>query len=158
MATDDRFPYWIYGAQQDSGAAATPSRTDYASITQRDWRADRRAAARADTSLPTPRTPTSSAAAAWAASTGGRCRSRTWIRRSRIPGDYRGEWTLPLAISPREPGAIYFGNQFLFRSTDGGGHWEKISPDLTRENPGVPATLDPATAADSADGRARGAA
>jgi hypothetical protein len=37
VATDDRFPYWIYGAQQDSGAAATPSRTDYASITQRDW-------------------------------------------------------------------------------------------------------------------------
>jgi hypothetical protein len=32
------FPYWIYGAQQDSGAAATPSRTDYASITSRDWK------------------------------------------------------------------------------------------------------------------------
>ncbi len=38
VATDDRDPYWIYGAQQDSGAAATPSRTDYASITLRDWR------------------------------------------------------------------------------------------------------------------------
>ncbi|HMF09358.1 MAG TPA: hypothetical protein VKJ00_09510, partial [Thermoanaerobaculia bacterium] len=38
VATDDRFPYWIYGAQQDSGAAATPVRTDYPSITQRDWR------------------------------------------------------------------------------------------------------------------------
>ena len=38
VATDDRFPYWIYGAQQDSGAAATPVRTDYRSITQRDWK------------------------------------------------------------------------------------------------------------------------
>ena len=66
------------------------------------------------------------------------------------PGEYRGEWTLPLAISASERGAIYFGNQFLFRSNDGGGHWEKISEDLTREAPGVPATLDPATAADSA--------
>ena len=36
VATDDRFPYWIYGAQQDSGAAATPSRTDYRSIGRRD--------------------------------------------------------------------------------------------------------------------------
>ena len=38
VSTDNRFPYWIYGAQQDSGAAATPSRTDYRSITLRDWR------------------------------------------------------------------------------------------------------------------------
>src|SRR5262249_8869094 len=37
VATDDRFPYHVYGAQQDSGAAATPVRTDYRSITQRDW-------------------------------------------------------------------------------------------------------------------------
>ncbi len=36
--TDERFPYWIYGAQQDTGAAATPSRTDYRSITRRDWK------------------------------------------------------------------------------------------------------------------------
>ena len=69
------------------------------------------------------------------------------------PGDYRGEWTLPLAFSPRDPSALYFGNQFVFRTTDGGRHWEKISPDLTREAPGVPANLDPATAADSADAR-----
>ncbi|HEY6147428.1 MAG TPA: hypothetical protein VIZ69_07005, partial [Thermoanaerobaculia bacterium] len=38
VATDDRFPYWIYGAQQDSGAVATPSETDYRTITLRDWR------------------------------------------------------------------------------------------------------------------------
>ena len=39
LATDDQFPYWIYGSQQDSGAAATPSRTDYRSIMERDWKA-----------------------------------------------------------------------------------------------------------------------
>jgi hypothetical protein len=38
VATDSRFPYWIYGAQQDSGAAATPSRTDYGTILLRDWK------------------------------------------------------------------------------------------------------------------------
>src|SRR5262249_23132871 len=65
-------------------------------------------------------------------------------------GDYRGEWTLPLSISPRPPHAVYFGNQFVWRTTDGGKHWQKISPDLTREDPAVPATPDPDTAADSA--------
>ena len=38
VVTDDRFPYWVYGAQQDTGAAAVPSRTDYPSIMVRDWR------------------------------------------------------------------------------------------------------------------------
>ena len=62
------------------------------------------------------------------------------------------------SISPRDPKALYFGNQFVFRTTDDGRHWEKISPDLTRENPAVPATLDPVTAKDSRRSRARGAA
>ena len=30
------------------------------------------------------------------------------------PGDYRSEWTLPLAFSPANPHALYYGNQFLF--------------------------------------------
>ena len=149
VATDDRDPYWIYGAQQDSGAAATPSRTDYASITLRDWRP---VAVGGENGYiaPDPAHPDTLF--------GGGVSRFDWktLQEQDVdptlahPGDYRGEWTLPLAISASEPGAIYFGNQFLFRSTDGGGHWEKISDDLTREAPGVPATLDPATAADSA--------
>ena len=43
--------------------------------------------------------------------------------------------------------ALYFGNQRIFRTTDGGEPWTPISPDLTRPDPGVPATLDPPTAA-----------
>src|SRR6267143_1568861 len=38
VATDNRFPYWVYGAQQDSGAAATPSRSKYRSLNFHDWR------------------------------------------------------------------------------------------------------------------------
>jgi photosystem II stability/assembly factor-like uncharacterized protein len=37
VSTDHRVPYWIYGAQQDSGTAAVPSRSDYGEITFRDW-------------------------------------------------------------------------------------------------------------------------
>jgi len=62
------------------------------------------------------------------------------------PGEYRATWTLPLVFSRRDPRVLYFANQRLFRTEDGGRHWTAISPDLTREDPGVPATLDPATA------------
>ena len=37
VETDDRFPYWIYGGQQDSGTAGLASRSDYGSLTFRDW-------------------------------------------------------------------------------------------------------------------------
>jgi len=149
VTTDDRFPYWIYGAQQDSGAAATPSRTDYPSITLRDWRpiavGGENGHIAADPERPD-------------ITFGGGVSRFDWrtLQEQDVdptlahPGDYRGEWTLPLTISPRAPHALYFGNQFVFRTLDGGQRWEKISPDLTREAPAVPATLDPATAADSA--------
>jgi hypothetical protein len=66
-----------------------------------------------------------------------------------FPGEYRGEWTLPLTFGKRDH-ALYFGNQRLFRTTDGGQTWTPISPDLTRQQLAVPATLDPTTAADTA--------
>ena len=37
VSTDQHFPYYVYGAQQDSGTAAVPSRSDYGEITDRDW-------------------------------------------------------------------------------------------------------------------------
>ena len=37
VITDNEFPYHVYGAQQDSGAAAVPNRTDHGQITARDW-------------------------------------------------------------------------------------------------------------------------
>ncbi len=149
VATDDRFPYWIYGAQQDSGAAATPSRTDYSSITLRDWRP---IAVGGENGYIAPDPANAEVVF------GGVVGRFDWNTLQEhdvdptlaYPGDYRGESTLPLALSPREPGALYYANQFLFKSKDGGRHWEKISGDLTREAPGVPATLDPATAEDSA--------
>ena len=37
VITDNEFPYHVYGAQQDSGSAAVPNRTDHGTITARDW-------------------------------------------------------------------------------------------------------------------------
>jgi photosystem II stability/assembly factor-like uncharacterized protein len=148
VATGDGFPYWIYGAQQDSGAAAVPSRTDYSNITDRDWRP---IAVGGENGYiaPDPRD-----ARILYGGTVGRFDRRTLQEQDvdptlAFPGAYRHTWTLPVVFSPRRPDFLYFSNEFLFKTTDGGQRWTRLSPDLTRENPGAPATLDPATAADS---------
>jgi hypothetical protein len=47
----------------------------------------------------------------------------------------RFNWNTPMAVSPGEKGTIYIGAQFLFRSRDHGQTWERISPDLTTNDP-----------------------
>ncbi len=47
----------------------------------------------------------------------------------------RWNWNTPIALSPNEKGTIYIGAQFLFRSRDQGQTWDRISPDLTTNNP-----------------------
>ena len=47
----------------------------------------------------------------------------------------RFNWNTPMALSPNEKGTIYIGAQFLFRSRDHGQTWERISPDLTTNDP-----------------------
>jgi len=47
----------------------------------------------------------------------------------------RFNWNTPMALSPNEPGTIYIGAQFLFRSRDHGNTWDRISPDLTTNDP-----------------------
>jgi photosystem II stability/assembly factor-like uncharacterized protein len=60
----------------------------------------------------------------------------------------RFQWTFPIVFSPLDPAALYASSQHLFRSTDEGQSWERISPDLTRADPatlgpsGGPITLD----------------
>jgi photosystem II stability/assembly factor-like uncharacterized protein len=47
----------------------------------------------------------------------------------------RFNWNTPIALSPNEKGTIYIGAQFLFRSRDHGQTWDRISPDLTTNDP-----------------------
>ena len=48
---------------------------------------------------------------------------------------YRFNWEAPLAFSPAEPGAAFFGGNALFKTLDRGRTWKAISPDLTRNDP-----------------------
>jgi photosystem II stability/assembly factor-like uncharacterized protein len=47
----------------------------------------------------------------------------------------RFNWNTPIALSPHDPATVYIGAQFLFRSRDHGQTWERISPDLTTNDP-----------------------
>src|SRR5688572_22577610 len=49
--------------------------------------------------------------------------------------ELRFNWNTPIHLSPNDPGTIYFGSQFLHRSRDRGDTWERISPDLTTNDP-----------------------
>jgi photosystem II stability/assembly factor-like uncharacterized protein len=47
----------------------------------------------------------------------------------------RWNWNTPIALSPHEKGTLYIGSQFLFRTRDHGQTWDRISPDLTTNDP-----------------------
>ena len=47
----------------------------------------------------------------------------------------RFQWTFPIVLAPTDPGSIYVGSQHLWKSTNEGQSWTKISPDLTRHDP-----------------------
>jgi len=155
VATDNQFPYWVYGAQQDSGAAATPSRSKYRSLNFHDWR-PMEAGDENGYIAPDPLNPE--------IVYGGTVALQDLSNEQVVhmpPGlaqteKLRSTWTLPLVFSPLDAHVLYFGSQKLFRTTDGGNSWTAISPDLTREDPGVPANLDAATAADAPEEKRRG--
>jgi photosystem II stability/assembly factor-like uncharacterized protein len=149
VVTDNRFPYWVYGAQQDSGAAGIPSRTDNIDGINLTQFRETRAGGESDNIAPDPDDPQ--------VIFGGRVDKldlRTGQTQSVAPtlahpDLYRGTWTLPLVFGKRGSHALYFGNQRVFRTTDHGRSWHAISPDLSRENPETPPNLDPATVEDN---------
>ena len=159
VITDDRFPYWVYGAQQDSGAVGVESRSNSATISFRDWRPVG-AGGESMYIAPDPLDNNilyggafGAAVARYNLETG---ETRNISPALAHPGDYRHTWTMPLVFSPRNPHELYFGTQILFRTSDGGQSWQVLSPDLTREDPGVPPNLDATTAADGPKQKRRG--
>ena len=52
-------------------------------------------------------------------------------RRKKGEERYRGQWLAPFILSPHNPNVIYHGMNFIFKSTDKGESWNKISPDLS---------------------------
>ena len=155
LAADNRFPYWVTGSQQDSGAVGVPTRSNHSEISNHDWTGVC-AGDESDYTAPDPLRPE--------ILFGGRVtRCNLITNETKDVSPERGlsvrarhTWTLPLVFSKADPHALYFSDQFLFKTVNGGESWTQISPDLTREDPGVPTNLDEATAADAPEGKRRG--
>jgi photosystem II stability/assembly factor-like uncharacterized protein len=156
VAADYRFPYWITGAQQDSGAVGTPSRSNHSDISNRDWEG-LCAGGEAGYTAPDPLHPE-----ILFGETVSRCNVLTGEtknvtpERGATPGQLRHAWTQPLVFSQADPHALYYANQFLYKTTNSGESWTQISDDLTREDPGVPPNLNEAAAADAPANKRRG--
>jgi photosystem II stability/assembly factor-like uncharacterized protein len=152
VAADYRFPYWLTGAQQDSGPVGVPVRSPHAVISMHDWTGVG-AGGESGYTAPDPLHPEilyGGTVSRWNNFTG--ASQSVSPERGAQGGPFRHDWTQPLVFSPADRQALYFANQYLYKTTNGGESWTKISPDLTREDPGVPPNLDAAAAADAPPG------
>jgi photosystem II stability/assembly factor-like uncharacterized protein len=154
VTTDNRFPYWVYGAQQESGSVATLSRSDFGEITFRDWRLPgifEYGAIAVDPLDP------NILYGAWLTRTKQDISEYEQVAPEPIRrGEYRYVRTLPVVFSPLEPRTLYFAANVLFKTTDAGNRWQVISPDLTRESYEIPANLGVFAGSDPEKGKHRG--
>jgi photosystem II stability/assembly factor-like uncharacterized protein len=149
IAADNRFPYWLYGAQQDSGGVGVSTWSRLGVLSFRNWEPTCLAGESA-TVVPDPKDGNILFGGG-----AGRCDQNLNVPASlggQLPAadpddPNRKTWTLPEVFSEADE-ALYYANQFIFRTRNRGKSWEKISPDLTRLNPELPKTLDPVTAKD----------
>jgi photosystem II stability/assembly factor-like uncharacterized protein len=139
VITDNRFPYWVYGAQQESGSAGVASRGNDGQITPRDWHTV--GVEEYGYVAPDPLNPD--------IIFGGKVQKydrRTGQVQDVAPealrgGRYRFLRTAPIVFSTVDKKALYLGANVLFRTTTGGHSWDIISPDLSRPAPEVPENI-----------------
>jgi photosystem II stability/assembly factor-like uncharacterized protein len=134
---DQHEPYRIYGGLQDNGSWIGPSAAP-GGVGVGDWK--EMYGGDGFWVVPDPRDPN----VAYAESQGGdvnRVDTRTFKSVSIRPQPGVGEpklrwnWNTPIATGQADPRNLYVGAQFLYRSKDQGRSWERISPDLTTNDP-----------------------
>jgi photosystem II stability/assembly factor-like uncharacterized protein len=142
VSTSPTFPYRVCGGQQESGSVCISSRGNDGSVTTRDWHPV--GAIEYGSVAPDPLDPDLIYGA-----------GRTNVSRfhwstglvedvTPIPvkgADDRVDRTEPLMFSPTDPHTLYYAANRLYRTRDGGMNWETVSPDLTREDPGIPPSV-----------------
>jgi len=156
VITDNRWPYYIYGAQQDNSTVAIASYDDDGVIGRQDWYPV--GGGESGYIAPYPPDPNIVFANAEAFATRFDHRTGQSVDISVWPLDYSGNgaekllhrfnWTSPLILSPHDPNVLYTAGEMVFKSTDQGQSWTAISPDLTKNDKskqkpsGGPITLD----------------
>ena len=138
VAADSAFPYRVCSGQQESGSACVSSRGNYGAISNRDWLpvgVDEYGYV-----APDPLNPD--------IVYGGRSVTRFDRRTGQVssvgpgggrggggaatPGPTRTVRTMPVVFSEVDKVSLFFANNYLWKTMDGGTHWSRISPDLTR--------------------------
>jgi photosystem II stability/assembly factor-like uncharacterized protein len=135
IAVDMRDPYWVYGGLQDNGTWGVPTATRTSSgITSDLWIRTGGGDGFYPAVDPTDHN------VIYAESQNGALtrfdfatRESKPIRPQEKPGEnLRYNWSAPLLISPHDNRTLWFGAQLLFKSTNRGDSWERVSGDLTR--------------------------
>ncbi len=143
VTTDNHFPYRIYGAQQDNSTVRILHRSGGGTITEHDW--EPTAGGESGWLAPHPENPD----IVYGGSYGGylqRYNHKTgefrlvnvWPDNPMGHGakdlKYRFQWNYPIFFSPHDPAILYTAANCLFKTSNEGQSWQKISPDLTRND------------------------
>jgi photosystem II stability/assembly factor-like uncharacterized protein len=137
VAVDNEKPYNVYGGLQDNGSWVGPSESP-GGITNCDWKS----VGYGDGFNVIP-DPTDKNIIYWQYQGGNLMRyyKNTFEIKEIKPftdnpdEKLRFNWDTPIAFSPTNEGVLYVGAQYLYRTTDRGDSWQKISPDLTTNDP-----------------------
>jgi len=175
--TTSTFPYKVCGGQQESGSVCISSRSNDGEITFRDWHpvgvieygyvapdpldadivygAGRSEVSRfhwstgqVDNVTPIPN---------GIAVTHRGDKMEAADKEKEQGKKYRTDRTEPIVFSPADPHVLYYAANVVFKTIDGGQLWQQISPDLTRENPGVPSSVGDQAKLNEKAGKQRGA-
>ena len=151
IATDNQYPFHVYGTQQDNSSIAIPSsQHDRGAI---PWAAIYQAGTGESGYIAVhPEDPNLVYVGAIGSSAGGGNALQRYDHRTKQirlianwpelnmgygaeSDKYRFNWTYPIVFSPHDPNILYVGGNHVLRSKDQGQSWESISPDLSRSNP-----------------------
>jgi photosystem II stability/assembly factor-like uncharacterized protein len=143
VTVDTRFPYYVYGNQQDNSTLAIPSRSDTGSIDETHLFTIGGSEDGYTAVHPEDPNIIYSGDHHWMTRYDHRSKQvkyispwhEIWWGWGAADIKYRFQWVFPIVISPHDPEVLYATSQVVHRSTDRGDSWEVVSPDLTRADP-----------------------
>jgi photosystem II stability/assembly factor-like uncharacterized protein len=142
VSVSPTFPYRVCAGQQESGSMCIASRGNDGEITDRDWHP----VGVIEYGYVAPDPLDTDVIYGAGRNVVSKFHSSTGQVQNVTPiplrdASNRTDRTEPLLFSPLDPHTLYYAANKVYKTLDGGADWEAISPDLTREKPGIPASV-----------------